>query len=166
MRQITAKPSQPLHIGMQGEHLACEVSFPEAPVWREEYGDGVFSLWHRRPNETAAYPCILREENGEIFWSVTAADTQIASTLHSTGFAELQYTVGETVVRSCVYTTVIHESITGETAEAPEAAQTWVSSVLQAVASLDEKIGDVGSIEAALDAIITLQEAYIGGECA
>ena len=66
MKKITAAQSQPLHIGMQGEHLACEVVFPEAAHWREEYGDGVFSLWHKRPNETAAYPCVLREENGEI----------------------------------------------------------------------------------------------------
>ena len=54
MKKITATQSQPLHIGMQGEHLACEVVFPEAAHWRDEYGDGVFSLWHKRPNETAA----------------------------------------------------------------------------------------------------------------
>ena len=170
MKTITAKHSQPLHIGMQGEHLACEVHFPEALLWREEYGDGVFSLWHRRPGETAAYPCVLHEENGSPVWSVTQSDTQIASTLHTTGFAELQYTVGERIVRSCVYATVIHASITGETMDAPDPAQTWVNSVLQAAervsqteTRLNEKIGDVGNVESALDGIIALQNSYIGG---
>lgn len=121
-----------LFLGQQGEHLAVEIAFPQALQWRELYGAGEFSLWHRRPDEEAIYPCRIRMENGIPIWEVTAFDTAVASHPESFGKAELRLYVGEVIVKSEVFSTVIAECLTGDEMQVPQTQRSWVEDVLLA----------------------------------
>ncbi len=67
-------------------------------------------------------------------WVVSAADTAIPSDAGQYGRAELRLVQGNVVVKSCVYSTMIAESLTGAETDPPEPAEDWTNRVVQAAA--------------------------------
>ena len=131
-----------IQIGKQGENLALEIAFPDSTVWGTYYGgDGKYVLLHQRPGEEAVYQCNLYMDNGIPVWRITSADTAIASSHEKTGRAELRYLIGDTIVKSCVYRTLIAPSLTGTDSEPPDpAGKAWYEKI-------ESEIGDLSKLE-------------------
>lgn len=114
-------------LGIQGEHNARKVSFSDAEIWKEKFGEGRFELLHQRNGDEAPYPIILTVENNIPYWYVTNSDTAIAGS----GKCELRYLVNDVVIKSCTFITDVAPSL-GEGTEAPEPQKAWVDEVLEA----------------------------------
>lgn len=133
-----------INLGRQGENQARKVVFDVLRAWREEFGStGAASLIVQRSEDTAPYPVTLGEENGMLTWTVGAADTAYAGE----GKAELRYTVGSTVVKSCIYKTVVRATLGDGTSEPPEAYQSWVDEVLTAAAGVETAVNKMPYID-------------------
>ena len=145
---ITEKASvfSEINLGRQGENQARKVVFDVLRAWHEEFGSaGVASLIVQREEDAEPYPVALEEENGMLAWTVSAADTAYAGE----GKAELRYTVGNTVVKSCVYKTVVRASLGDSTSDPPEAYQSWVDEVLTAAAGVETAVNKMPYIDSA-----------------
>ena len=129
-----------IQIGKQGENLALEIAFTDAATWGMYYGgEGTFVLMHQRPGEEAVYPCDLYMDNCIPVWRVSSADTAIASSHNKVGRAELRYLVGDTVVKSCIYRTMIAQSLTGTDSEPPDpAGKAWYDKIESAIGDLSK----------------------------
>lgn len=126
MREIMARPGAALNLGDRGENLARQVVIDLYPL-EKEYGEGTAHLLHRRNGDEAPYPCDTTTENGKLFWVIKEADTAVPGN----GTAELQYFVGETVVKK-MFPTVVSGSLDAEGATPPAPAEGWVRKVLRA----------------------------------
>lgn len=126
MQTEIAERNKFIEIGRSGENLARRVEF-DVSEWRAQYGEGTVGLLAQRSGDAAPYPCTLHAENGKYYWYVTATDTAKGGY----GSCELQYHVGETVVKSDRWT--VHTAHTlGESEEIPEAQPNWVTDVMNA----------------------------------
>lgn len=133
-----------INLGRQGENQARKVVFDVLRAWREEFGStGAASLIVQRSEDTAPYPVTMGEENGVLTWTVSAADTAYAGE----GKAELRYTVGSTVVKSCIYKTVVRATLGDGTSEPPKAYQSWVDEVLTAAAGVETAVNKMPYID-------------------
>ena len=156
-----------IQLGKQGENLALEIAFPDSTMWGTYYGgDGKYILMHQRPGEEAVYQCGLYMDNGIPVWRITSADTAIASSHEKTGRAELRYLIGDTIVKSRVYRTLIAPSLTGTDSEPPDpAGKAWYEKIESEIGDLskletDEKDSLVGAInEAAKSGLPEISEA-------
>lgn len=115
-----------LFLGRQGENLAREIEF-NVNDWIETYGDGTVQALYMRAADTSPYPLNLTVENGKAVWIVTNADTAYVGR----GYCELRYSVGDVLVKSKAYTTLVAPSLQGEMAN-PDALPDWVADVLAA----------------------------------
>lgn len=133
-----------INLGRQGENQARKVVFDVLRAWREEFGStGAASLIVQRSEDTAPYPVTMGEENGVLTWTVSAADTAYAGE----GKAELRYTVGSTVVKSCIYKTVVRATLGDGTSKPPEAYKSWVDEVLTAAAGVETAVNKMPYID-------------------
>lgn len=121
-------------LGHQGEHLARGLRFGEPEQWQETYGSGEVQLVHQRPGEEVPYLVPLKREGGQYIWEVAAADTAISGS----GKCELRYLVGETVVKSRVYSTLVLKALGHETEDTPVVQPDWVAQVLKAGATAEQ----------------------------
>nr|DAT86748.1 MAG TPA: collagen alpha 1(VIII) chain protein [Caudoviricetes sp.] len=135
-----------INLGRQGENHARKVVFDVLRAWRDEFGSaGAAGLIAQREEDAEPYPVALEEENGMLVWTVSASDTAYAGE----GKAELRYTVGNTVVKSCVYKTVVRASLGDSTSDPPEAYQSWVDEVLTAAAGVETAVNKMPYIDSA-----------------
>ena len=67
-------------------------------------------------------------------WVVSAADTAIPSDAGQYGRAELRLVQGDVVVKSCIYSTMIAEALTGAESDPPDPAEDWTNRIVQAAA--------------------------------
>ena len=124
MREITANPNLVVPLGRQGENQATIVKFPVSG-WNELYGDGSFSLLHKRSGDAAPYPVTIEYDNGFVIWPVTSADVYYMGY----GTAQLMYIVGDAVAKSVMYKTSVLQAIDG--GEIPEPTPSWIEEVLE-----------------------------------
>ena len=127
MREILAREEQELNIGKRGENLATCVVF-DVSAWEKTYGSGVVQLIHRRNGDKAPYPCDIEADNGKAYWTVTNTDVAIAGR----GHAELQYYVGDVLVKSATYATRTTQSMAAAGDVPPEPGMDWVEQALRA----------------------------------
>ena len=127
MREILAREEQELNIGKRGENLATCVVF-DVSAWEKTYGSGVVQLIHRRNGDKAPYPCDIDADNGKAYWTVTNTDVAIAGR----GHAELQYYVGDVLVKSATYATRTTQSMAAAGDVPPEPGMDWVEQALRA----------------------------------
>lgn len=129
MRSVTICPGvKELILGYQGENLAQQIAF-DVNGWGSLYGSGVYELTVQPPNGGTPYPVTVTVSGNQVLWAVTDADTATAGT----GKAQLSYYVGEKLAKSQVWPTKILKSV-GATGDAPDAYETWLST-LQALAA-------------------------------
>lgn len=132
MRTANAKCGSVLPIGRLGENEATVVVFDIAN-WKTLFGQGTFSLLNQRNGDTAPYPCVIEQDDTQVRWTVQSAD--VAKVGY--GQCELIYTVGGTIAKSEVYTTVVGKALTGG-GEVPEPWEDWVQRVLDAKDAAEE----------------------------
>lgn len=133
MNVFTASCTGPLLLGRQGENGVVTIRFPIREWPESGGGQRHFALLHQRAQDEAAYPCTVTDDGQYVYWPVTAADTQY----DGRGQAELTCTVGDTVAKSEIFSTVVAPALDGS-GEAPQPWQAWVDEVLSAAAAVDE----------------------------
>lgn len=147
---VALEKSSPIkiQIGRQGENRATKVIF-DCSVYTESFGIGTAYLFHQRAPDTCPYPVAIEQDGNTIMWEVSASDTQFAGQ----GQCELFWYVDDVIAKTQVWSTTVTEALTGtESEEVPEAAQGWVSKVLQAIADIGKVNDEV--VKAAVAAYI------------
>ncbi len=125
-------------MGRQGENLACTIVFPQTAAWKNIYGEGAVMLWHQRAAEDTRYPCAVTvTEEGYLQWPITRTETEFATEPMSRGRVEVQYIVGDVVVKSEIYETTVAEALGGDETEAPEVGAGWMESIGQVAATAE-----------------------------
>lgn len=124
-----------LSIGKQGESDVTEVVFDFSP-WVEEFGEGSVQLLVLRNGDTDPYPAALIIDGTTAIWEVSNADTQYK------GLGKLQYLyiVDNQVAKTCVFYTIVEQSLSEDTEEPPEPYQSWVDQVLAAAALVESTL--------------------------
>ena len=110
----TDRTDQPIYLGYQGENNALQIKF-NVSGWADTYGVGVFSLTAQRPGETATYNVEVTADSTYAVWTVSGYDTEN----YGSGYAQLSYTVGQTVAKSVLYATLINQALAPGAAPAP-----------------------------------------------
>ena len=125
MIEIIANEGQDLDLGKRGENLARRVTF-DIGGWVKTFGEGEVHLLHQRNGDKAPYPCVVEVEKTNAYWSVTNTDVATAGR----GHAELQYWVGDSIVKSVTFNTRVSQSmgVAGEVPPAP--AENWLNTML------------------------------------
>lgn len=155
MKEIKATPGSPIPIGRCGENLARTVLFDIAG-WVGLYGAGQARLIHQRPGEDVPYPCVVEVDGSNIRWTILSADTAIPGD----GKAELQYVIGDQIVKSCTYSTYISEALSAPSESPPDPSKPWVDKVLAAGETAQE------AAETAKDAASRAEDAAREAELA
>lgn len=133
---INAIPNKTIVIGRQGENLVRTVRFPIECY--SVFGEGEFSLVHRRPTDDAAYPCVTTKDEDYLYWNITNADVQYSGN----GSLQLTYTVGDHIAKSDVYITNTLKSLS-QTENPPEAWKAWVDQINESVSNLEVRISEL-----------------------
>ena len=121
-------------IGRKGETMARDIDFTDIiNEIKNDYGDGgKVVVLVRRSGEETTYPAASVDESKGLVWTPTSTDTAIAGR----GSVEVDYYVGDTLVKSVLFTTHVKDAldVTGET---PEPGYDYMKQVLEAL----EKVG-------------------------
>lgn len=95
-----------LLLGRAGEHLAREIVFDCSDFLRR-YGEGSAQLLHQRRGDSVPYLATIHSQGQELHWPVTDDDTARPGY----GRAELRWYVGETLVKSRMFRTVVRPAL-------------------------------------------------------
>ena len=138
MTYKTAHKGCVIDLGRQGENLACTIVFPQTAAWKNIYGDGAVMIWHQRAAEDTKYPCAVTvSAEGYLHWPITRTETEFATEPMSRGRVEVQYIVGDVVVKSEIYETTVAEALGGDETEVPEVGAGWMESIGQVAATAE-----------------------------
>lgn len=129
MKSIFAKKFSRIDLGRRGEHLARQIVFDLAE-WQMLYGNGKAELLAQLPGSETPYPCPVAIDQKYLIWQIRNADTQNVGK----GKCELFYYVGDRLVKSVIFQTLVKESLS-EAGEAPEPYRAWTDEVLSAGAN-------------------------------
>lgn len=113
-------------LGKQGENHARKISFTDAKVWVNMFGEGRFELLHQRNGDSVPYPIKLNTEGDVPQWHISSVDTAIAGN----GECELRYIVGDTIVKSCTFITEVAPGL-AEGIEVPDPFKAWIDEVIE-----------------------------------
>lgn len=137
MKTVTASPGIVLQLGRQGENNARQIVF-DITSWKAEFGaDGTAALLAQRPGETEPYPVDIVVSGSAVTWLVSAADTAKPGIY---GQAELQYRIGDVVVKSAIWRTFVADSLGVPSPEPPEPQQAWVDQVLNVARQVETAV--------------------------
>ena len=155
-----------LDLGYQGENDARSFVF-DVYEWMEHFQPGgSVRLLALRPGEIDSYPCVLEVDGNLAEWVVGLADMAIPGN----GQVELQYAVGDTIVKSKRFRTSIGASIADPSGEVPKPQEPWVQQVLDAAeraAKFAKEAGEACNIFVAEYGVTTyaeLKAAYAAGK--
>ena len=126
--------NQQIEIGKAGENLArsCTIDYS---AWLKEYGEGDLRIRAIRSGDAEPYPVTnVTTENGVATWIFTDADTAIK------GYGEVQilYYVEDVLVKSRVWRTYTHRSLSTSSEEVPDPYQDWLSEVERIGSQIEE----------------------------
>ena len=120
---MIVEASRTINLGKQGDNDYTVVKF-DVSGW-SAYGDGIFSLNHKRSIDCSAYPCVVSYENGSVYWTIKATDTQFAGN----GLAQLVYTNEDgVIIHTEIYNTFVAKSLV-TTDTPPEPFRPWVDRI-------------------------------------
>ena len=159
MKEVCAKHGQVIVLGRRGEHLARCITF-DVRDWQSAYGEGTVQLLAQRSEDETPYPCAVSVQDGMARWAVKTVDVAVPGA----GSAELQYRVGDAVVKSELYRTLTMEALGEAGPVPPEPERDWVDSILQAARDAEQSAQDARK---AVTQIITIGENgnwFIDGE--
>lgn len=152
MITINANLREPIFLRHAGEENALRVAF-DLQEFEAHWPGGVPALLVRRPissMDTAAYPVPLSVDGRTAFWAVSAADTECSGY----GKAQLQWRVGGTLAKSCVYDTVCAPSLIAGDAPPDAPSKAWFEAI-------QAQIGDLSKLttKAKEDLVAAINEA-------
>lgn len=145
MRIVQAERGKAICLGRKGENLARQVVF-DIYEWQEMYGEGVARLVAQRMGDDAPYPCVIEMDGNHVIWTITSADTARPGRY---GKCELSYCVGDTLVKSATYQTLVGDAMVEASEEPPEPYQDWVEQVLAAGEEAENAAGAAAASAAA-----------------
>lgn len=127
MKTLTVNSAFSGHIqlGRQGEDHARQIVF-DLTGWTDTYGPGAARLLHQRPGDPAPYIVPATQENGNLIWTVTSADTAEKGA----GHAEIQWLAGDTLAKSATYHTSIYSALNDGTDAPPAGAKGWYDQLI------------------------------------
>lgn len=146
MREIVARAGQAIELGKRGENFAACVVF-DISAWQKTYGEGKAQLIHQRNGDKHPYPCVVEADGNLVRWPICGADTAVAGR----GYAELQYWVDETIVKSVTYTTSVEKAMGAAGESFPAPIKSWLEKLL--------RIGSESEANALANALIAKEAA-------
>lgn len=126
MREIYAKEGQELVLGKRGENKAACVVF-DISEWRSLHGYGNVTLVCQRNGDKTPYPCPVEVSMTGARWIITNTETDKPGP----GRVELQYWVGDTIAKSCIWNTRVITAMGVSGDVPPEPGQSWLEELLQ-----------------------------------
>lgn len=152
MITINANLREPIFLRHAGEENAMRVAF-DLQEFEAHWPGGVPALLVRRPissMDAAAYPVPLSVDGRTAFWTVSASDTGFSGY----GKAQLQWRVGGTLAKSCVYDTVCAPSLLAGDAPPDAPSKAWFEAI-------QGQIGDLSKLttEAKENLVAAINEA-------
>lgn len=152
MREVIATIGNKISLGRRGENMATCVVF-NISEWLKTYGEGTAQLIHQRNGDSTPYPCVVEQSGSTVRWCITSADVDVAGR----GLAELQYYVGDALVKSEAYTTSTDRAMGTASEYAPEPYNAWMDNMLRAASDAVESAASAeaaaASAEASADAL-------------
>lgn len=133
MREVIARIGEKIPLGRRGENMATCVLF-DISEWQNTFGEGTVQLIHQRNGDTAPYPSEVEQIGSSVRWCITGSDVDVAGA----GIAELQYYVGDVLVKSETYTTYTKRAMGAASEKAPKPHKAWVDKVLNAAAETEK----------------------------
>lgn len=132
----------PISIGHKAEKGVQAIEF-DLTAWVETYGSGTLTVIMRRWGDAIPYPIALEiDENNKATWTLSDIDTAKAGM----AYAQLNYIVGDEVVKkSDIYTFRVMDSLTGE-GEPPEAYESWLEHLTHLAAEAMAEVLDIEGI--------------------
>lgn len=132
----------PISIGHKAEKGVEAIEF-DLTAWVETYGSGTLTVIMRRWGDAIPYPIALEiDENNKATWTLSDIDTAKAGM----AYAQLNYIVGDEVVKkSDIYTFRVMDSLTGE-GEPPEAYESWLEHLTHLAAEAMAEVLDIEGI--------------------
>ena len=159
---------QRVELGRCGENLARRVAI-DASTWLGRWPGARLEVLCHRPTESTLYIPDTLLDGAVLLWTVTAADTAFPGT----GKGEVRAILGDVVVKSAVFDTVITPALEGTAGDPPAAGADWATDVIQAAdraeaaskQAVDAKLDAEAAAEQAEENVRTaLQEAKDSGE--
>ena len=133
MIQVVARPGIILPLGRQGEHEARCILF-DVGCWQAHFPGGAPALAVQRAGDGIPYPVDITAEGNLVVWRISNADLSAVGP----GRCELSWYMGETIVKSQTYATLVEASLTADGSTIPpEEEQSWVDKVLQTGAKVE-----------------------------
>lgn len=136
MITINANLREPIFLRHAGEENALRVAF-DLQEFEAHWPGGVPALLVRRPissMDAAAYPVPLSVDGMTAFWTVSASDTEYSGY----GKAQLQWRVGGTLAKSCVYDTVCAPSLIAGDAPPDAPSKAWFEAIQGQIGDLSK----------------------------
>lgn len=136
MITINANLREPIFLRHAGEENALRVAF-DLQEFEAHWPGGVPALLVRRPissMDAAAYPVPLSVDGRTAFWTVSASDTECSGY----GKAQLQWRVGGTLAKSCVYDTVCAPSLIAGDAPPDAPSNAWFEAIQAQIGDLSK----------------------------
>lgn len=136
MITINANLREPIFLRHAGEENALRVAF-DLQEFEAHWPGGVPALLVRRPissMDVAAYPVPLSVDGRTAFWTVSASDTECSGY----GKAQLQWRVGGTLAKSCVYDTVCAPSLLAGDAPPDAPSKAWFEAIQGQIGDLSQ----------------------------
>lgn len=136
MITINANLREPIFLRHAGEENALRVAF-DLQEFEAHWPGGVPALLVRRPissMDAAAYPVPLSVDGRTAFWTVSASDTECSGY----GKAQLQWRVGGTLAKSCVYDTVCSPSLLAGDAPPDAPSKAWFEAIQAQIGDLSK----------------------------
>ncbi len=132
----------PISIGHKAEKGVQAIEF-DLTAWVETYGSGTLTVIMRRWGDAIPYPIALEiDENNKATWTLSDIDTAKAGM----AYAQLNYIVGDEVVKkSDIYTFRVMDSLVGE-GEPPEAYEAWLEHLTHLAAEAMAEVLDIEGI--------------------
>lgn len=125
MREVYAIPGMKIFLGRCGENMASCVVF-DISEWQTTYGEGTVQLIHQRNGDKTPYPCVIEQNSNVVTWCITDSDVAVAGR----GRAELQYYVGDTLVKSDTHITITERALGTASETPPEPYESWMENML------------------------------------
>lgn len=130
---IKAEKGQTINLGKQGENKARYVAFDLAE-WFEEFGTaGQVYLVVKRNGDKQPYIAPVTVDGEKALWTLTNADTANAGS----GAVEIQYYLGDVLVKSEIYRTYVADALIDPTEDPPDPYETWLDSMVEVVAKAE-----------------------------
>ena len=130
---VNAQPGKALYLGKRGENLVRRVVF-DISAWQRFFGEGVAQLIAQRMGDGIPYPCNVKMDGDKVFWDITEVDVDVPGNY---GKCELSYYIGDRLIKSEIYQTIVFDSMGAPSDDMPEAYEGWLEEILAAGAKAE-----------------------------